>query len=94
MGTPRELIGRRRRQILVHSVIYYRFNTSIIEDVVFDLWSDELAELQAKYPTIASECVYAEAFDDFDGDSGFDLPYVDPHIVGVASRLLEIHEQL
>jgi hypothetical protein len=83
-----ELITRRRRQILVHSVIYYRWNDSVIDDHTFDRWSKELAELQQQYPDFAAECEWHEGFKNFDGSSGFDLPLHDPQAVNMAHRLL------
>lgn len=83
-----ELISRRRRQILVHSVIYYRLNDSVISDHVFDEWSRELVELQAKYPEVAAKCDWHEGFKDFDGSSGFDLPIHDPRALNAAYRVL------
>lgn len=83
-----ELINRRRRQILVHSAIYYRFSSSLVEDLTFDSWGLQLANLQTKYPQIASKCAYADDFKGFDGSSGFHLPHADPHIVSIAVMLL------
>ena len=31
----RELISRRRRQVLVHSVIYYKLNANLIDDATW-----------------------------------------------------------
>jgi NAD-dependent DNA ligase len=90
----KELINRRRRQVIVHSYIYYRKNENIIDDHTFDMWSKELVELQEKYPDIAAECVYAEYFKDFDGSSGFDLPTHLPEIMTVGERLLRYHKKL
>lgn len=90
--TLEERINQRRRQILVHSVIYYRFNENIIPDYVYDAWSKELADLQKANPETASKCVYADAFKDFDGSSGFDLPLQLPEIVRKASQLLNYHK--
>lgn len=42
----RELILRRRRQLLVHSVIYYRFNENLISDQTWSTWAVELEKLQ------------------------------------------------
>lgn len=84
-----ELINRRRRQILVHSVIYYRMNDNIIDDYTWTRWANELAELQKQYPDIAKECWYADEFEDFDGSSGFNLPLDDPWAVNKARQLLE-----
>lgn len=83
-----ELITRRRRQVLVHSVIYYRWNDSVIDDHTFDRWSKELADLQTQYPDIAKECEWHEAFAYFDGSSGYDLPLNDPHALNMAGRVL------
>lgn len=83
-----ELINRRERQILVHSCLYYQFNENLIQDHVYDAWSKELAELIRDYPREFEHSVYYTAFKDYDGCSGFDLPFSDPRIVGVAESLL------
>lgn len=87
IGSPEELIIRRRRQILVHSCLYYRMNTSVIEDHLFDRWSKELADLQRQYPDISKKCEWYEAFKDFDGSSGFDLPLDNQWVINKAYRL-------
>lgn len=84
-----ELMQRRQRQILVHSYIYYEANSNIISDMTFTKWSQELYELQRDYPDIAKETEYYEAYQGFDGASGFDLPYRMPHIVSRATHLME-----
>lgn len=83
-----ELITRRRRQILVHSVLYYRMDTNIIDDHTFDLWSYELVDLQNKYPDIAAKCERHEDFKDFDGSTGAFLPTHEPDVISSAERLL------
>ncbi|MFD9628629.1 DNA ligase LigA-related protein [Peribacillus muralis] len=85
-----ELINRRRRQLTVHSFLYYQLNTNIISDNTFDAWSKELAQLQTDYPEIAAKCVYAEEFKKFDGSSGFDLPYHFPEVQNTGYKLLRI----
>lgn len=72
-----ELINRRRRQVLVHSVIYYEFNENLITDSTWSKWALELEELQRQYPEIAEKCVYADAFRNFDHSTGADLPLHD-----------------
>ena len=84
-----ELINRRRRQILVHSVIYYQMNDNLIADSTWSKWAVELDRLQKQYPEIASRVPYAEAFKDFDPSSGFNLPLDDPWAVNTARRLIE-----
>lgn len=92
--TIEEIINQRRRQIIVHSFLYYRMNISIIDDYKFDMFAKELAELQEKYPDIASKCVFNEVFIGFDGSSGFDLDMSDPWIHRKAIQILNIHERM
>lgn len=87
-----ELINRRERQILVHSYLYYKLDMSIIDDHTFDRWSRELADLLVQYPEEAAASVYAKGFKDFDGSSGFDLPFSNPEVMTVGDRLLRYHE--
>lgn len=82
------LITRRRRQVLVHSIIYYKMDTNIISDAQWSKWAMELAELQIRYPDIADSCPYADEFKGFDGSSGFNLPLDDPVAVRDANALL------
>jgi NAD-dependent DNA ligase len=91
----RELIARRRRQILVHSCLYYQYNESIVSDTQYDTWARELAQLQADYPVEAAAAVYAKDFADFAKESvtGFDLPFANPEIVRTAAQLLRIHKK-
>lgn len=83
-----ELINRRRRQILVHSCIYYRLNNNLITDKQFDEWAYELVDLQKQYPEIAEQAVFAESFKDFDGSTGFNLPIHHPWVLRKAQQLL------
>ncbi|PEL24346.1 DNA ligase LigA-related protein [Bacillus toyonensis] len=89
-----ELITRRRRQILVHSFLYYQMNENIIHDSTYDKWSKELADLQVQHPEIADKCVYGKEFKEFDGSSGYDLPYHYPEIQNTALHLLNYHKKL
>lgn len=90
----RALIKRRRLQILVHSIIYYRFNDNIIDDYTWGTWALELEELQAKYPEIAESCPYADAFRDFDHSTGQNLPLDDEWGVSKALYLIRINRKL
>lgn len=86
-------INRRRRQILVHSIIYYRLGDSIISDFKWAEWANELHDLQEQYPGIAKNCIFAEAFEGFDASTGFHLPLGDPHYHAVARWLLAYSKQ-
>lgn len=86
--TITEKIQQRRYQMLVHSYLYYQLNTGIVTDQDFDGWARELVELQENYPEESRKARYYEEFKDFDGSSGFDLPYNMPNIKVTAERLL------
>ena len=88
--TVASIINRRRRQLLVHSVIYYKLNENLISDDQWSKWGVELEELQKQYPKISAECIYSEAFKDFDHSSGMNLPLEDPWAVRKARYLLDL----
>lgn len=89
-----ELITRRRRQILVHSCIYYRLNTNIIDDHKYDLWSKQLADLQERFPELSKEAPLYEYYAEFDGSTGFDLPVNHPDVIHSARKVLEYYNKL
>lgn len=68
-----ELINRRRRQILVHSYLYYKMDTNLIQDHVFDKWCRELMQLHIKHPTESRRAVFWSVYKDWNGFSGYDL---------------------
>lgn len=87
--TITEKIQQRRYQMLVHSFLYYELGENIIDDYTFDLWAKELVDLQAAYPEESKAARYYEEFIDFDGSSGFDLPYNYINIQRRANQLLD-----
>lgn len=78
------IIARRRRQILLHSVLYYVFDAPVIPDYQFDQWCSDLVALQHAFPEKAAQVPQASAFADFTGSTGFDLPLEDPAAVARA----------
>lgn len=82
-----EKIQQRRLQILVHSCIYYEFNQNNVPDATWDKWAKELVQLQKDYPNIAKEVIWADAFNGFDGSTGFDLPLKDEWVMRKARSL-------
>ena len=93
----KELIKRRRRQILVHSCIYYRMGNNIISDYFYDMISKELGKLQVKHPDLSQQVEdYYEHFKDYDAEctSGYQLPISDLNVIRKAQQLLDYHEKL
>jgi NAD-dependent DNA ligase adenylation domain len=88
-----ELINRRKRQILVHSFLYYQLNENVIPDYQYDMWCKELADLLQEYPDSASESIYFKEFQGFDGSSGYDLPFHYPEIQSNGYRILKYHKE-
>lgn len=88
-----ELINRRRRQVLVHSVIYYKMSENIISDAKWAEWALELENLQRDYPDIAEKCPYAKEFRGFDHSTGMNLPLHDSWAVNKAFQLINLRDK-
>jgi len=89
-----ELIHRRRRQILVHSIIYYKNGESIIPDSTFDAWAQQLAKLQKDHQQLSESIPYMRyAFSDFSGESGFHLPLTDKAANRIADELMRTYNE-
>lgn len=91
--TPRvvEAIARRRRQMLVHSCLYYKLDESVIDDHTWTHWAQQLAKLQSKYGHRIG--FYDAVFADWDGSTGHHLP-ADADVMRVARRTCdEYHER-
>lgn len=63
-----------QRWIIVHSILYYEHDVSVVTDAQFDSNSRQLVELMQKHPQAVSKTKYAYCMHDFDGSTGFDLP--------------------
>jgi len=91
LQTVAEKIKQRRRQMLVHSYLYYEKDTNIVSDAKWIKWAKELEQLQSEHPDIADKVEYAEQFVDWDGSSGAHLTY-DNQIIAIAERLLLLEQ--
>ncbi len=85
-------IEQRRRQILVHSYIYYVMDDSIVSDEQWSRWAQELLWLTQEFPDIAKKAVYANEFEGFEWSTGFDFKY-DEKIKNRAARLVASKER-
>lgn len=88
-----EKIQQRRRQMLVHSYLYYEENVNIVSDDTWSRWAKELAQLQKDYPKESVEAEEYEQFKDWDGSSGAFLNFGE-NIKSVAKILLDSNKQV
>lgn len=84
-----ELIRRRRLQLIIHSAIYYHFNSNIVNDGQYDAWTKELVELHDKYPSYSDR--HDKYFKDWRGETGFHFPK-DEDVLAKAHALLRVSE--
>lgn len=83
-----ELIHRRRRQVLHHSILYCGFNAHHVADSVFDSWAQELAQLKDEHSAESAAAEYQlKAFRGFTGEAGYHLPLYELRASRVARRM-------
>lgn len=61
------------RQILIHSYLYYHLDKNVISDKMYDKLSYGLVEMIKQYPNEFQQSEYADIFNGFTGETGFDL---------------------
>lgn len=91
------LIERRRRQILIHSCIYYEFNDNILEDYQYDAFAKELKQLVKDNPKEAQQALFNDEFkqwDKSDCPSGYDLPYNNAWVRDKAIYLMRLRDEV
>lgn len=92
----KRMIEQKRRQILIHSYLYYEMDETIWTDARWYEVADELVILSKAFPEVAEKCVFADDFKDFERSTGFDLfknPKTRKYAEQQAKYLLRIHEQ-
>ena len=88
-----ELLNRRRRQILVHSIIYYKMDDNLISIAPGRHGLRSWKSFRRSTPDIAAKVPYAEEFKDFDHSTGMNLPLDDPWTVNKARQLLAMKDR-
>ena len=66
-------ISSLQRWIIVHSILYYELDFTLVSDKIFDANAKQLVELQNTFPKDATKSKYWYVFNDFDGSTGFHL---------------------
>lgn len=61
------------RKIIIHSIIYYDYNTNIISDPDYDKLARQLEQLVNENMDKISNCYYSECLKDYTAATGFDL---------------------
>ena len=87
-----EIIKQRRAQMLIHSCLYYRYDTPIISDDKWQEWANELRALQQNNPKECKINFYDKHFKDWNGDTGFHLPIKDSKIVSKALHIKKLFD--
>lgn len=90
MDNVEDLIQQRRLQILVHSCIYYHFDSNIISDRQWDIWARELVELQKQHSEESKTVLWYEAFKDWDASTGAFLPITDEWVIRKARYIMHL----
>lgn len=62
-----------QRWIIVHSILYYEMDNSVIDDLMFDKNARQLVKMQSKFPDESKNTAYWYIFKDFDGTTGYDI---------------------
>lgn len=87
------------RKIIIHSMIYYDYNTNIISDQDYDKLARQLEQLVNENRDKISNCYYYECLKDYTAATGFDLKdrLEDKHrkyLEHLAGMFLEQHKLL
>lgn len=67
------VMNRLRRNVIVHSVIYYRFNKNLIGDSDYDQLCVRLDTMQRENVDLCNEAVYSEDFKDYNPSTGMNF---------------------
>lgn len=83
----RRRIDELREMLHAHSYAYYVLYKTVITDAEWDAMARRLVELHVQYPHAKAQGYLAEYFQDWDGSTGFDMPWTD-YIKEVAEKMV------
>lgn len=89
----KQLIKRRRAQMLIHSYLYYHLDDPIISDDLWQEWANELTKLQTEHKDCCVIKFYDRQFYDWDGSTGMHLPK-DKWVSARAESVLKYHKEV
>lgn len=88
-------IGYLQRYIIIHSIIYYELNNSVISDKEFDSAARQLVKMQKQSEHCSlKDTMYYYCMYDFDGSTGFYLydrliPFDKQYLMQIAKHVLK-----
>lgn len=80
-------------KVVVHSYIYYVYNSSVIDDQEFDRLAKEVAKVIKEKSVLASSHRDYKLFEGFDGSTGYQLVGDDSYWLDRASIVMWAYEQ-
>lgn len=86
-------IKRLRSMMLIHSYIYYKLDDSLISDDQWQNFANELRDLQNIFPEKCNIGWYDKAFENWNGSSGYELPF-DDWVVNKAKEIIHIRDKM
>lgn len=89
--SPAEVINRHRRQLIIHSYLYYWLDDPIWSDDKWQQVANDLVELQVLYPDPTG--VFDNEFKDWDGSTGMHLPHNEA-VACMATAVYRIHKDM
>lgn len=86
-----------RRQVIVHSILYYEMDSPVISDERFDRLAKKLVEACEGNQEAAANADYFYCMHDFDGNTGFDIcSRLEDHdrryLEGIARSILRLYK--
>lgn len=87
-----------RRQVIVHSILYYEMDNPVISDSEYDRLCRELVKECRMHQEAAHDAEYHYCMYDFDGTTGFDIygrlePHDKAHLTHLAGNVRRLYRK-